>query len=34
MVGRFAVKKIAVGQSHGYLLKALREVGAVFICES
>lgn len=27
MVGRFAVKKIAVGQSHMYLLNALREVG-------
>lgn len=30
VVGRFAVKKIAVGQSHEYLLNALREVGATF----
>jgi hypothetical protein len=33
MVGLFAVKKIAVGQSHGYLLNALREVGVMTTCE-
>lgn len=26
IIGHFAVKKIAVGQSHSYLLKILREV--------
>lgn len=28
-IGHFAVKKIAVGESHSYLLKILREVNFV-----
>lgn len=30
-LGHFAVKKIAVGESHDYLLKTLREVSQLFI---
>lgn len=30
MIGHFAVKKIAVGESHTYLLKILREVSPEF----